>query len=358
MINKKILILADSGSIHTRKWLEMLKPNYTVVLVSFSPEKISGVQCINLNLENKIRVEGGNAVYLKKLWEINRIIKNIKPDLINAHYLTSYGFIAALLKRKRIPLVLSVHGTDIMVSPQKNIFYRLLTIFTLKRADHIFSVAKHMTEEMVKYVKLPFDRITTIQYGVNIEQIREYRKDERDIDFISTRNLYDNSNIDIIIKAFEKYVKKNDSCAKLYISGEGYLKGEFEEYIKANSLSKNIVMTGHLSQEKLFELLGRSKFYISMTSSDGTSLSLLEAVAAGCIPLVSDIDSNRYWVRNGVSGYTIKIDIEELFARMGNINYNLDIWGSAEKKIILEGNYNINSQIIAQVMAALLSKTN
>ena len=356
MINKKILILADSGSIHTRKWLEMLKPNYTVVLVSFSPEKISGVQCINLNLENKIRVEGGNTVYLKKLWEINRIIKRIKPDLINAHYLTSYGFIAALLKRKRIPLVLSVHGTDIMVSPQKNIFYRLLTIFTLKRADHIFSVAKHMTEEMVKYVKLPFDRITTIQYGVNIEQIREYRKDERDIDFISTRNLYDNSNIDIIIKAFEKYVKKIDSCAKLYISGEGYLKGEFEEYIKANSLSKNIVMTGHLSQEKLFELLGRSKFYISMTSSDGTSLSLLEAMSAKCIPIVSNISANLEWIEDGINGYICNIDYDSLFEKMNEMKYDFELISRNIDIVSRRGDFATNSRIIISKIVELLDR--
>ena len=356
MINKKILILADSGSIHTRKWLEMLKPNYTIVLVSFSSEKISEVQCINLNLENKIRVEGGNAVYLKKLWEINRIIKRIKPDLINAHYLTSYGFIAALLKRKRIPLVLSVHGTDIMVSPQKNIFYRLLTIFTLKRADHIFSVAKHMTEEMVKYVKLPFDRITTIQYGVNIEQIREYRKDERDIDFISTRNLYDNSNIDIIIKAFEKYVKKIDSCAKLYISGEGYLKGEFEEYIKANSLSKNIVMTGHLSQEKLFELLGRSKFYISMTSSDGTSLSLLEAMSAKCIPIVSNISANLEWIEDGFNGYICNINYDSLFEKMNKMKYNFELISRNMDIVSKRGDFSTNSRIILSKIADLLAR--
>jgi len=192
MNKKKILMLADSGSIHTRKWVEILKPFFDVSLVTFSSVKIEGIDCINLDLNKKVNVEGGNIVYLSKFLQINGIIRRIKPDLINAHYLTSYGFIAALLKNKKIPLVLSVHGTDIMITPKRNLFYRILTLFTLKKADHIFSVALHMTKEISKYIQLTSDRISTIQYGVDLQRITSCHSDERDIDFISTRNLYPN----------------------------------------------------------------------------------------------------------------------------------------------------------------------
>ena len=354
---KKILMLADSGSIHTKKWVEILRPFFEIFLVSFSLEKIEGIICINLDLNKKINEDGGNIVYFKKLWEINQIIKKIKPDLINAHYLTSYGFIGALLKRKSIPLVLSVHGDDIVITPKKNIFYRLATIFTLKKSDHIFSVAQHMTNEIFKYVKLASNRVSTLQYGVDLQRIASYHSDERDINFISTRNLYPNSNIDIIIKSFEKYVRNSDSRATLYITGCGYLDSFFKEYIKANSLSKNIVMTGHLSQEELFKLLGRSKYFISLTNSDGTSLSLLEAIAAGCIPIVSDIEANRYWIRHGESGYISKINIDSLFNMLNIVIYDSRMLNNAKAKITKEADYTKNSQIISNKIIDLSHRT-
>ena len=53
----------------------------------------------------------------------------------------------------------------------------------------------------------------------------------------------------------------------------------------------------------MINLLSRAKIYISATKSDGTSLSLLEAMKLNCIPVVSNIVSNRSWILDGVNGY-------------------------------------------------------
>jgi glycosyltransferase involved in cell wall biosynthesis len=45
--------------------------------------------------------------------------------------------------------------------------------------------------------------------------------------------------------------------------------------------------------------LGRADLYLSASLSDSTSVSLLEAMASGAVPVVSDIEGNREWVRDG-----------------------------------------------------------
>ena len=60
----------------------------------------------------------------------------------------------------------------------------------------------------------------------------------------------------------------------------------------------------------MWRWLLESGFYISMTESDGASLSLMEAMAVGAIPVVSDIEPNREWVKNGVNGVLVPLDDE------------------------------------------------
>ncbi len=54
--------------------------------------------------------------------------------------------------------------------------------------------------------------------------------------------------------------------------------------------------------DELPELLGRTDVYVSSSLSDGTSISLLEAMATGTFPVVSDIPANRPWVEHGRNG--------------------------------------------------------
>jgi glycosyltransferase involved in cell wall biosynthesis len=58
-----------------------------------------------------------------------------------------------------------------------------------------------------------------------------------------------------------------------------------------------------VKHEEMLHLVARSKIYISATQSDGTALSLLEAMRLGAVPLVSNIPSNRSWVVDGLNGY-------------------------------------------------------
>ena len=93
---KKLVLFGDSNSIHTKKWVEMLIDNYEIHLISFSTNKISGVQNYNIPV-GKINPTGGNYKYIFKIVKIRKLVRIINPVIINAHYLTSYGFIASIV---------------------------------------------------------------------------------------------------------------------------------------------------------------------------------------------------------------------------------------------------------------------
>jgi glycosyltransferase involved in cell wall biosynthesis len=62
-------------------------------------------------------------------------------------------------------------------------------------------------------------------------------------------------------------------------------------------------------------LLGQSDIYVSTSLSDGTSVSLLEAMAAGGFPVVTDIPANREWIKDGENGFLVPVNEAGLLAK-------------------------------------------
>jgi glycosyltransferase involved in cell wall biosynthesis len=85
--------------------------------------------------------------------------------------------------------------------------------------------------------------------------------------------------------------------ARLVIGNDGALRPDLERLAGELGISKSVEFVGVVERPKqLAELLGRAAVYVSVPSSDGTSATLLEAMAAGAFPVVSDLPSNSEWI--------------------------------------------------------------
>jgi glycosyltransferase involved in cell wall biosynthesis len=114
------------------------------------------------------------------------------------------------------------------------------------------------------------------------------------------RTLY---NVDVIIEAMPAVLAKVPN-ARLLIGNDGALRPELEEQARGLGVESAVEFVGMVhGPGTMAELLGRAAVYVSVPSSDGTSVSLLEAMAAGAYPIVSDLPANREWV--GAEGGTI-----------------------------------------------------
>jgi glycosyltransferase involved in cell wall biosynthesis len=89
-------------------------------------------------------------------------------------------------------------------------------------------------------------------------------------------------------------------------AGDGSLLDEMKQRVKNLGLSDKVSFMGRIPNDDLHELLAKNHIYLSASKWDGTSLSLLEAMASGLFPIVSDIKANSAWVQNGVNGYLHK----------------------------------------------------
>ncbi len=310
----KICFLGDIGSIHIRRWIEYFRDNGNkVYVISFNNYRIEGVNVTYLGENININSSGGNINYLKKIKEIKRMIKEINPDIINAHYVTSYGFIAALIKDR--PLVISTWGSDILVTPKKNFIYKLLTQYSLKKGDLITSDSNNMTKEIKKLTR-NHSTVITRPMGIDPNQFNlEGTEKNREKILLSMRTLCDNSNIDIILKAFKK-VLDYDKDIKLVITNSGEKENEVLQNIKALGIEKSVEFLGFISHEQVIDLLKKSFIFISIPTSDSTSVTLLEAMACGTFPIVSDIPANNEWIVNNTNGLILEDNSEEKLNRL------------------------------------------
>jgi glycosyltransferase involved in cell wall biosynthesis len=66
---------------------------------------------------------------------------------------------------------------------------------------------------------------------------------------------------------------------------------------------ERVHFVGRISQNELPRYYRAADLYISASHSDGSSVSLMEALACGVPSLVSDIPGNREWVTPGKEGW-------------------------------------------------------
>lgn len=131
--------------------------------------------------------------------------------------------------------------------------------------------------------------------------------------FVSNRNFLPIYNVSLFIRAIPK-VLEEERGVRFIVAGGGPERRDLEKEVEDLNVSSHVQFLGRIAHEEMPTLLGQTDIYVSTSLSDGTSVSLLEALASGAFPVVSDIPSNREWISDGENGFLVPIDQEKLLA--------------------------------------------
>lgn len=299
-MQNKYIIFSDGKSPHTLKWISELSSYFELYLISLNGysqdilEYIPKERVIVLN--EGVNVSGGNFKLLMKYFDLLKVVKEINPKYFNAHYLSSYGFLGALIKRElpNIKLIVSTWGTDILLTPFENRVKLLVARYALKVANLITSDSYFMSDKISDIYKN--DKTITFPFGLRDFEVENIVKDEHLI--FSNRALSANYNIDKVIEWFAT----TDNNYKLVIANSGELLSTLKKQVASLQIEKRVEFVGFLTQREQTNYYKNAKYYISIPSSDSTSVSLLEAMRYGCYPIISNLPANREWIINGFNG--------------------------------------------------------
>ncbi len=231
---------------------------------------------------------------------LRRVLARVRPDVVLAYRITSYGFAAAAAGVR--PLVLAGQGSGIVeTSPPGS---RWFARYAMRKADLIHAWGNHMASAMLRIGASP-KKIQVLHRGVRTDIFRPTAAINQLPRIVTSRQLRRTYHTDLIIRALAQ-IRKDGTPAELWICGDGPHRTELENLVSNLGLGADVRFLGRLGIAELADVYQKSSVYASMVPRDGVSSSLLEAMASGLIPVVTDIEANRAWVDTGTSGFLVK----------------------------------------------------
>ena len=287
---------------HIGSYLDYFRDaGHDVNFVSMSPGPERRVPTYNVGIGSKYSESEGKWKYPMSMLRARRLIKRLKPDIVHAHYVTSCG-LAALICGFH-PTVVTAHGSDLTVGIKSRIWRPLLKkIFEF--SDCVNAVSPDLAD-MAKSLGVDPDKIRTLTLGIDTERFalsqRPQFERSRPLRLVCTRRLESVFDHPTIIDALV-LLKQEGLRFEMTFVGDGSLLGELTQRVKEVGLDDSVNFAGRLENHDLPEVLSRHDVYLSASAWDGASLSLLEAMATGLFPIVSDIEANSAWLRHNVDG--------------------------------------------------------
>jgi glycosyltransferase involved in cell wall biosynthesis len=299
----RVVLWGDGESPHLLKWARALAGRVELWAAS-SRGFGAGFDALlppdrRLALHTTPRSEGGNAALLLRLPVFVRWLKQVRPDWIHAHYLTSHGTMAwAATRCCGAPgrLVGSAWGSDVLVTPQHSRVQRWLLRRVLRACAFSTSDSLHMAQRMRE---LGAAQVMTFPFG--LEQLPPLPANKDDALFFANRGLEPIYAPQRVIRCFAA-IAAAWPRARLVVANGGSLLGAAQTLARELGLQDQVRFVGRLDAAAQAEWYARARWYLSLPQSDSVSVSVLEAMAAGCIPLLSELPANRELVRSGDNG--------------------------------------------------------
>lgn len=286
----KICYLADINSAHTIKWCEYFKgKQYDIHVISLSNGSYPGITVHSLEVDENISKKSstfGKFEYIKKIKRVKSILKELKPDILHAHYASSYGLLGSLANYK--PYVLSLWGSDILLFPKEGPIQKNIMKYNLKKATAVFSTSKYMADEAKLYTN---KNIEITPFGIDLELFKNNNiRNNNNVKIGIVKSLEKVYGIDYLIKAIKIINNKYpEAKIELKIVGKGTQRENLLNLINELDLSEVVEIIEPMSQREISNFYNSIDIAVFPSLSESFGVAVIEAQACGVPVIVSDI---------------------------------------------------------------------
>lgn len=251
------------------------------------------------------------------LW---REVKRHKSDVIHAQWLLPGGFIGAIVSRLTgVPLVISVHGSDVFVAERQR-FARPVVRFALHSCCHLTACSGDLARRVVN-LGMPGKRVSVIPYGVDGER---YEPDPGSAQMLRpTLQISDGQHVIMAMgrlvykKGFSYLIKAMPGVLArfpdsiLLIAGEGDLAADLERLADSLGVRQQVIFAGHVAWDQTPAYLALADLFVLPSvldqagNVDGLPNALLEAMASGRAIVASDVAGVPDVLADGQNGLLV-----------------------------------------------------
>lgn len=313
----KVLLLSDTHSEHTEKWaLGLANSGIKVGLFSFNKASYDWYVHDNITVffepEKPINAESTltKLAYIKYVSILKKIIKHFKPDILHAHYATSYGLVGALANFH--PFVISAWGTDVMKFPAKNFVAKSILKFNFKKADLLCATSFTILDYINQVIKVP---VSVIPFGININEFKPKKVESLfgPDDFIlgSIKPVESLYNIDVLVRSFATLLPKYTNL-KLLIIGDGTERTALIELCKKLGVFEKVIFPGRIPFKEISNYYNMIDILVNISEYESFGVSVVEAMACGTPVIVTNVGGLKEVVKDDSVGLKVNIgDVDD-----------------------------------------------
>jgi len=257
-------------------------------------------------------------------FKCKELIKKNKYDICHCHFIIPTGILALKLKKKfGLPYIITSHGSDVLGYNSRFKYLYPFLIRSWKKvlddAQKITSPSNFLKEEMLKaYPQFDNKKIVIIPNGFDTNKFKSQEKKKY---IFSSGRLLINKGFQYLVQA----VSGNDIGYEVHIAGDGPMMSELKKL--AGKSKTKIIFHGWLDNkgEEYKDLLEQSAIYVLASEKENASISLREAMSAGCAVITTNISGCHETV--GETGLLINpkdtIDLKLKLNQIINDQYKL-----------------------------------
>ena len=326
IINMKILYFTRDYTPHDHRFLSALAE--TEHQIYYLRLERRGHQQEDRMLPPRVKIvqwAGGQGAYDSKddhqlLKSLKEVLRDIQPDVVHAGPVQTCAWLTAKAGFER--LVTMSWGSDMLVDADKDREMHKRTEFTLKHTSVLVGDCDAVRQKAVSF-GFPAERVVTFPWGVDLTRFTPEccNPDHRirfgwDNEFVilhlrSWEPIY---GVDVFARAFARAAYERPEL-RLFMLGNGSLAPQLRQILMP--VMHQVQFIGQVGQHRLPAYYRASDLYVSASHSDGSSVSLMEALASGLPVLVSDIPGNKEWITEGQQGWLFEDgNVDELAQKL------------------------------------------
>jgi glycosyltransferase involved in cell wall biosynthesis len=273
------------------------------------------------------------ALYVELLYanHIRKVLQNTKPDILHAHFAYPEGWTAYLAKTSsshKPPLVVTLHGYDILTEPTCNYGIRLYRQYdalvkkVLNNADAIIVSSTAIYREAQKIVKNPdkvhliYNGVDTIRFHPSLDgkKIRDQYDLHGKFVIFTVRHHSCRYGLEYLIRSAPIVLKKRNDVAYI-IGGDGPLRPHLINLAKTLGVEKHIIFTGSIPSDQLPHYYVASDVVVVPSLQEGWGLVVTEAMATGKPVIGTEVGGIPDQIIDGYNGFLVPPRDPEAIAR-------------------------------------------
>lgn len=351
----RVLILGNARSSHIVKWVNSLVEKGLEVHLAFCKDHTPQTNMIKENVNLHQLYFSSPIGYYLNAYSLNKIIKLLKPCVINAHYASGYGTLMSYCRYT--PKVLSVWGSDIYEFPYRNKFSMNRVIKNISSAYALSSTSNNMVNQIYSLTDKCPNLIKVIPFGIDMDLFKRKTPygDSKEINIGIAKSLKENYGIKYIIEAIKLIETKEQLgeiriCLNIY--GDGPIKTELQDLISKLNLGDTVHLHGHIDNTKLPEILEKTDIYVLFSNRESFGVSALEAMAMELPIIASDAVGFKEVLKDGLYGVIVpKTNVEELAKQIIRLILDYKFRKELGKKAMLHvrEEYNWNDNVESMI---------